>query len=368
MNVQLTHTTRAQMTRELAAFITRKISDTSCGWPRRLAKRRAHRTQVVTRGMALRVLIIGDLTLELPIDMQVTKAQAVELLRDTAGQKKACWKMSRARVGGFVGHCARAAVSLGAEVSVCTIIPCPWPSQFDAFFEKWNLEDRFVTSLPGACPVTAVLRCTDGVVCKRRRTVINAAGLDLPFGVESDYDVILVDLSQFGRRHNVLSVLHNSLNATNRRFVVGMQIFHDWTRSDLSVAHDGRVWTFADYPEAAELARRVDSSVAPLESGGDSDLLAKSLHDECGINKLVLRLGSRGAVLVNGVPRPYHARACPVQPIRPAGDQDVLLTVTALSSATGTADNRSLSRGVMAATSHSAGLALPTCLEELDVS
>lgn len=84
--------------------------------------------------------------------------------------------------------------------------------------------------------------------------------------------------------------------------------------------------------------------------------------------RLVLQRGPRGAVLFNGIPRPYHVHACPIDIGGQAGAGATLQTVTTLSSAVGSDDRTSLRRGVAAATGQVAGFPLPIDLEELDVA
>ena len=125
-------------------------------------------------------------------------------------------------------------------------------------------------------------------------------------------------------------------------------------------------------PAGTQFCRVVAERLAAGEPGlgdrGDEDAVARCLRDECGIARLVLQLGPRGAVLMNGIPCPYHVQTCPMKPVIRVGNGEALLTVTTLSSASGAGDRISLRRGVAAATGHVAGLELPRSLDELDAA
>ena len=84
-------------------------------------------------------------------------------------------------------------------------------------------------------------------------------------------------------------------------------------------------------------------------------------------SKIVLQLGSKGAVLMNGIPCPYYVHTCPVKSRKKTHAGDTLLVTTVFSSASGADDRKSLRRAVAAATGVVAGLELPTSLEELDI-
>lgn len=75
-------------------------------------------------------------------------------------------------------------------------------------------------------------------------------------------------------------------------------------------------------------------------------LILKRLRERTKATKLVLQLGSRGAMMLNGLLCPYHVHTCPVERCDPIGAGETLLAVTTLSSASGADDRLSLRRGV----------------------
>ena len=375
------HTWRG-MARQMGEFLAENLDHPGLGWPRINSRRVRRRVESPPAGPSagLRVLVIGDLTLELPVEIEATRSQLLAALRGKNGDaktqagrlchKRIRWKMAKARVGGFVAHAAPVATALGASVTVATAVPIPMPDRFEAFFEQYALDRRFVSGVPGPCPVTILLCCTDGTISIRRRSICGAAGLNWPTASASEYDVILADPCHPADRKATLGKLAKYLGHGSGRHLIGLRIGSQWARSDLGPTHDERIWSFVRREDAQSLLERFTLHGSRLGRGGAAadQEMATHLHDKCGIAKLVLQLGSRGAVLVNGIPCPYHVHACPMKSVNPAGSGDMLLAVTTLSSAWGADDRTSLRRGVAAATGHVAGLDLPHSLEELDAA
>ena len=362
--------TRGGMVRQLDKFLTENLDNPELSWPRISSApfRRRRKPSAAGPTLKLKVLIVGDLTLELPIEVSATRAQLSALLRGKGDDRKLRWKMSKARVGGFVAHATRTAAGLGTEVSVCTVVPIPTPYRFEAFFEQHAIGKRFIAGLPGRCPVTVVFCCQDGTIPIRRRSLISAASLNWPRAAETDFDVILVDPCHLACREAIIRNLSCCLERRTERPLIGLRLGHQWTRADLAPTHDGRVWSFVRHSDARQLVGRLATCERDRGGCDDEDSFARRMREECGIAKLVLQLGPRGAVLMNGIPCPYHVHTCPMEPVNRVGSGDTMLTVTTLSSAAGADDNTSLRRGVAAATGHVAGLELPQSLEELDVA
>ncbi len=365
-------TSAATMRSHLSSFLSRGLDALDLGWPQLAASPTRRRPEALRPAppSGLRVLIVGDLTLELPVEVEATRAHLMAALRNGGDQRKLRWKMAKARVGGFVAHAAAAATALGASVTVATAVPIPLPDRFEAFFDRHELDKRFVSGLPGACPVTVLFCCTDGTIPIQRRSICGAAGPDWLANAADEYDVILADPCHPAGRKATLGKFAKYLDQGSRRHLIGLRIGSQWTRSDLGPTHDRRIWSFVRREDAQSLLDRFTPNVGRRSRGGPAadQAMAKHLHDQYGIAKLVLQLGSRGAVMVNGIPCPYHVHACPMKPVNPAGSGDMLLTVTTLSSAAGADDRTSLRRGVAAATGYVAGLDLPRSLKELDAA
>ncbi len=359
-----------EMRSRLSSFLTRNLNNLELGWPR-IGPSGSHEHReppVAGDGPGLKVLVVGDLTLELPVEVEATKAQLLAALQGRTDRSGLRWRMSKVRASGFVTHATRTAATLGAEVSVCTVVPVPLPHQLERFFEEHPVDRRFVVGLPGPSPVTVLFCCKDGTVPIRRRSVVSAAGLSWPPAAKMNFDVILADPCHLAHRDVVVHGISHCLSHSAVRPVVGLRIDSQWPRCDLAPARDGRVWSFARRRDARQLAERLAASEPGLGGRGDEDAVARCLRDECEIARLVLQLGPRGAVLMNGIPCPYHVETCQMEPVNRVGNGEALLTVTTLSSASGAGDRISLRRGVAAATGHVAGLELPRSLDELDAA
>ena len=115
-------TTPNALIRELNDFLTVNIDVPGTGWPRLFRpKANDHSVSRVAQTVrGLRVLVVGDLTLELPIEVEATRAELTDFLKRRRFGPPPTWKMRQLRVGGFVRHAIDVATSLGAEVSVCT--------------------------------------------------------------------------------------------------------------------------------------------------------------------------------------------------------------------------------------------------------
>ncbi len=357
------------MAKRISDFLTQNRENQHLGWPRiePLSERKNDQPQQASPTVGLRVLIVGDLTLELPIHIEATRAGLHRALRGTIDDTRLRWEMSQARVGGFVLHAAEAAYALGAKVSVCTVVPVPMPQRFESFFAKLRIEKRFLTAAPGPCPVTAVFSCTDGVVPIPCRTIASAVSMNWPPAARSDFDVILVDPNHQAHHEAITRSLAACLKKPSNGLVTGLRVDHTWSRRELALAHDNHVWTFISRREARLLADKLSGGDSKRCGVQDDDGLLKIVQREAGLAKLVMQRGDRGASLVNGLPCPYSVHTCPVEQTDRVGLGDTLMTVTTLSSAVGGDDRISLRRGVAAATALAAGLELPRCLDELDL-
>ena len=173
----------------------------------------------------------------------------------------------------------------------------------------------------------------------------------------------MVDTSGYGQHEAASRRLGEVFSRTADHVNMGIRLDHRWSRASLAMTENDRVWTFARKRDAVQLLTRL----AGHRNGSDTDAVARCLKERFGAANLVLHAGSRGAVLMNGHPCPYHVSTCPIKRAHTIGAGDVLLSVTTLASACGTDDRACVSRGVAAATGHVAGLDLPVELEELDV-
>lgn len=365
MSTQLTGLRAAGMRHQLGEFLTRHMSNRAVGWPRRAPQLRGTPTVRAGGGSAtgLRVLVIGDLSLELPTEVPATRAQLLASLRAEPQGRNLRGTHSEPDVGGFVARASRVAAALGARVSVCATVPVPIPARFERFLDECSVDRRYVTGLPVPCPVTILFRCQDGGVVGHHHRSPPVTDASLPVDVAREFDVILIDPRCLNDVGATVRSTSRCLGRSPNRLKVGLRLDRRSGCNAVSLASDDRVWTFVRQRDAGDLAGRTGAPVA-----GDADALVRWLHDRQGIARLVLLRGPHGAVLMNGIPCPYHVQTCPLGAGNGPGAGDTLVAVTTLSSAAGADDRTSIRRGVAAATGQVAGLPLPTSLEELDAA
>ena len=365
MTTALDNLLGARTRAELSAFLERHLTDPSYGWPPRslrLTDPGLHPEMSAETG-GLNVLVLGDLGLELPIEVKGTKAVLRASLQPGSSGCELAWRLGKPQVGGFVAYAARAAVALGAHVTVCTTVPVPVPISLRQFLDKYDSHWRFVAALPGKCPVTFVFHCVDGFVVQSRPGTCPTSCAGLPRLGENEFDAILLDTASAQWRSKLTRTAQDPLRGLTRPCAVGVRGSADWSSRNARLTRNGQTWTFIRGEDARQL---VYDSVICNDHTND-EVVARRLQRRLGIAKLVLLLGSEGAVLMNGLPAPQQIHTCPVDPIQPVGAGATLLSVTTLSSAAGANDLTSLGRGVSAATGFSAGLDLPASFEELDI-
>ncbi len=363
MSTQCLSESAAEMRSQLGDFLARNMENPSVGWPLRASSGGVQAASQASSGSlaGLRTLIVGDLTLELPVDVATTRQQLLTALRGQSPAESFRWAPAELRAGGFVARTARAAVALGARVSVCVIIPIPTPARLDRFLEEHGVDRRYLTGVPSPCPIDMLFRCQDGVVVERHRRRSVTIASNLPPAAADDFDVILVDPCGLRERNALLSSVSSCLDHGTEHLTLAFRLDGRAGGDEISIAQETGVWTFVRLHDAMQLVGRMtNGSVSGLGT------LAKRLHDDYGIARLVLQGGPRGAVLMNGVPVPHRVETCPLASSSDIFPGDTLMAVTALSSAAGANDRASLRRGVAAATGLVAGLPLPSSLEELD--
>ena len=365
MSTQLTGLRAAGMRHQLGEFLTRHMSNRVVGWPRR-APQRENNAMVRTRGgslVGMRVLVIGDLTLELPIEVSATRTQLLASLRAEPTGRNLRGTHLEPDLGGFVARAGRAAAALGAQVSVCTTVPVPMPARFERFLDECSVDRRYMTGLPVACPVTILFRCQDGRVVVHHRRPPPMTDPSLPVDVAREFDVILIDPRHLDEVGTTAQSAFSCLDRCPDSLKVGLRLGRWSSSGAISLAGDSRVWTFVRQRDAGRLVKRATAHVPK-----SLNALVRWLHDHEGIARLVLLRGPHGAVLMNGIPCPYRVETCPLGAAGGPGAGDTLVAVTTLSSAAGADDRTSVRRGVAAATGQVAGLPLPTSLEELDAA
>ena len=352
------------MSADLSDFISWNIDDQELGWPRlaRTTLSQAELQRKRSRTCGLRVLVVGELAMELPIEVEATRAEMKDFLRGGGTVPTPRWKMQQLRVGGFVRHAVEVAARLGASMSVCTSVPVPTPARIEAFLDEYGSDRRFVTGVPRRVSITTMIQCRDGQIVLDRGGLSTAHAMDLPTAATSDVDAILVDPCVLANYGPFAQGLSRCLHRSSDKMTVGLRLDQRADLADLRPIRDSRVWTFLRRRDGLQLAgREMESGSEGREIG-----LVRHLHDRFKIARVVVQLSARGAVMMNGLPCPYHVHTCPMARAAFTAAGDTLLAVTTLSSASGADDRTSLRRGVAAATGQVAGLDLPTSLEELD--
>lgn len=351
-----------KLNRELGTFLEGSLGLPDMAWPRLQRIPPAGARHMKSGSCSgLRVLVVGELSLGLDVHIEASKAEVEEVLRGRSARSFR-WTMSQLSVGGFAGYVAPVAAALGAQVFVCTVIPVPLPRRLRMFLDCYGIDDRYMTAWPGQCPLVTRFWCRDGEVFATRRTG-SLPAIKLPH-IDAGVDVILVDSASVAHDSNAFCEFARGNRRDSGRTVVGLRATHTLGRNERELARQEQVWTFLRHSELPEFAARFAGAEAAV---GDEALLT-CLQERSVIGKLVVQLGARGAVLLNGLPCPYYVHSCPLASKRNGSPGETLLAVTTLSSASGADERICLRRGVAAATGIVAGLDTPTSFEELDVA
>ena len=155
-----------RMRAELGRFISKNLNNPSVGWPRLathtpMAQANSARTGCSSK---LKVLIIGDLFLEMPVYVNATRAEIISAMARQDSDARFRWRMGRLRVGGFVAGCAPAVASLGAEIELAAVLPAPLPVQIVRFLDTYNIGYRNIASLPRSRSAKMSIHCSDGTL------------------------------------------------------------------------------------------------------------------------------------------------------------------------------------------------------------
>lgn len=310
------------------------------------------------------VLIVGDLSLELPFNPAASGADLAScpcLLQQTPAScdpRCAACPVCQLRVGGFIGHTVKALSTLGARISICANLPIPVPRPIEEFIERWHVDTQFTTRLPAGLSVVGASRCADGRTVFGRQGASTVIPVDLPRAATCECDLILVDPSCYAQRRGLIRGVERCLEGLPSSALIGLRIDHRSTKKELDLTTDNRVWTFLRHCDAQRL-----SGLGVLRPGE----VLRRLRRLCASSRLVLQLGAKGALLCNKARHVCQVRALKVFPTRCIAPRDTLLAVTVLSSRMGANEKTSLRRGVCAATKLARGEDLPKTLEALDI-
>jgi hypothetical protein len=251
---------------------------------------------------------------------------------------------------------------------------------FDRFFREVEADTQHLCSTAGQPPARIELQCRDG------RTVVHQPGPKqaplphLPEDVLDRFDAILVDPGGEPARSEIFSSLRPRDPTEPHRATVAVCGRGDWNWRDFHTTRECADWLFFTRGGVIAAAHRIapSTTVAPgqrcpcaLGSTPGACRLAAALggclKENVGSCQHVATLGACGACLIGAAPTLEHFPTAPIRNEDDPGAGDTLMTVTAVSSSSGAADDVSVRRGVVAATGCVAGLPLPLRLEELDI-
>lgn len=313
-----------------------------------------------TPNAPLRVLVVGDLRLELPVRVRANVARVLDSFVSQGEPTVKLSTMDKLVTGGFVGHAVPIARALGAQVTVCATMPVPMPKQVRAFFQVNEVDWRFVNGMPGRCPVGLRVRCIDGelcIPCGGRHAALQVP--DLPRAA-LDVDIALVGSAALTNRAMITRRVADILSTNDAAPVLGLQTDSNMNSDELALATRSGVWTF--------MAARDATRLSGVSTRGDGvrriGTAARAVRERLGVGKLVVYLGDRGAILMNGLADPYHAKSIPIDVADRSGALEAFAVATTISSAGGFDDLTSVERGVAVSMAHIAHLPLtngPRC-------
>ena len=330
----------------------------------------------------LEVLIVGNLTLELRRRTRGKKSDVTAVLNDAGTGKKPPWPtiFGRPQAGGFVAGAARVAHSLWCRVHLACTVPVPLPREFEGFFQETNANTDHVITGAGEPSWSVRLDCDDGRLRLSRPGVGSLNALRVPADALARFDAILVEPMAKSQRSVVWEALHPRSDASCHRATIALRAGSDWDDRELRAVREFGHWLFLDRQRVLETGRRIMGNAempepshcpCPLKKVFGScrqvAALGACLKERIGPCRLVTGLGACGALMLNRTLQLEYFPTAPISSPEPVEAGDVLLAVTALSSASGASDHQSVRRGVVAATGSVAGLPLPLSFEELDI-
>lgn len=343
-----------RQTLELEQFLNEHLNVEDVGWPRLCRKAEG------TCGMG-RLLVRGNLVLDLPINMNASLGDFISALR--AGQEKfRCeWEFYDPSVGGFIGQVASIAADLGFEVHLNCAVAVPAPLRIREFLESGRYDTRKVIVFPGKTPASIELRFTDGHVLVPRRGIDSSVDVPIPTRITTDFDVVLVNPGPRPGRLALLDRLAAEFRSGVGCTTLGIVARGDWTAEDLIRLRHAKCWMFFNRTEALEAANRVrnDGAITNVEEA------ARVLKSYLGTQiRLVISLDKDGACLLNSKPETQWFPTTPVENGKAAGAGDALTLFTTAASAAGMSEEVSTKLGVEAATNRVAGQPLPRITAE----
>lgn len=292
MSTKLKNVDAATMNADLSEFLERNVGIPDGGWPLVGTSRAAEQLDSEHPGSlaGLRVLIVGDLSLEMPIEVAGTRREFLAALaRDHTG-RRIRWAASELRVGGFVARAARSARALGTHVSVCAVVPAPMPVRLERFLSEHRIDRSLLTAVPGPMPLAVQFRCQDGTIEKQMRPGLHSIDPRPDRADANAFEGILIDTSRLQIDRPYLKGISRCFKGGTHRPTVAKRWSGGPGDDAGSLSRTDRTWTFVRYRDAVGLA-----------SGGAIGLcrsartLVKHLHDRHRVAKLVLHDGRRRA-------------------------------------------------------------------------
>lgn len=296
---------------------TQSLFDCHPIWPSR--RRHAERNGTVPRA-----LILGRPVQDFEFELSCTLQELSELLLSER-EKHPLRFNKRERVGGFPVWAARAARKIGAQVWLSTVFPLPVPHAFSRFLEECNVDTTYCSVFPGRPAATIHLSCRDGHRLLTRPGVENAFSPPVPATVFHDFDIVLAKPGALPTRRSVLKKLRNAGRPQGRMPVVALVLGPDYTAEDFELLRDEPdFYLFCNQVETLSIAAELTGNQAI-----DIEQAAKAVKARIGETKLVVSLGGRGAMLMNGKTTFFSRYEKPVDGRDTTGCGDKLATVAA---------------------------------------
>jgi sugar/nucleoside kinase (ribokinase family) len=219
------------------------------------------------------------------------------------------------------------------------------PGLFAQFFEEFDVDTTQLLVYPGQTPASWELAAPDGHLLIPRAGVSALAAPIVPQNAFTEFDVVVANPGPPPTRQGILRKLRLALRrSAGTLAALGICGGPDWTAADLELVHNLDCLLFFNEDEATRTARRLqgDDRIGVEQAAG---ILKQSL----GRTALVITLGRRGALMLNGQPQPHFTPATPIDGKDTTGLGDWLLASTAVDYARSRlSPENSLERGVSA--------------------
>jgi len=290
----------------------------------------------------LRILVVGTLVLDIVLALKSRLEELGAAISTGTEKIRADWGV-RARVGGFAAWASRVAYRTGARTWLSSVISLPTPTLFEEFFEQVNADTTLLTAFPGPAPASVQLLGPDGHLLLTRSGGVGHIPPSIPDDLADRFDAVVVNPGPQVARKQIFDRLLRTKPQSDGGPTIAVCGRSDWSAAELGRIRDTGWFLFFNEGEALEVARRIGCAHAL----GVNET-ARLLKARVGASRLVITLGHRGALILNGHKEPLHIAAVPVHECDTTGAGDLLVAHTAIKRAKGFSDEESLAAAVSA--------------------